>query len=57
VPDEELQCRRAAWRPPEAAMHGGYQGLYVKHVLQADTGADFDFLRGCRGAAVPRECH
>jgi len=57
VTDEELQRRRRAWRAPEPSMHGGYQGLYVKHVLQADTGADFDFLRGCRGAAVPRECH
>jgi L-arabonate dehydrase len=57
VPDEELQRRRCEWRAPDPAMSGGYQGLYVKHVLQADTGADFDFLRGCRGAAVPRECH
>jgi dihydroxy-acid dehydratase len=29
----------------------------VKHVLQADRGADFDFLVGCRGHAVPRESH
>jgi L-arabonate dehydrase len=57
VKEEELQGRRSEWRPPDALMAGGYQGLYVKHVLQADTGADFDFLRGCRGAAVPRECH
>ena len=32
---------------------GGYQQLYVDHVLQADTGCDFDFLVGCRGHAVP----
>jgi hypothetical protein len=25
--------------------------------LQADQGADFDFLVGCRGDAVPRESH
>ena len=36
---------------------GGYQRLYVDHVLQADDGCDFDFLVGCRGAAVPRHSH
>jgi len=36
---------------------GGYQKLYVDHVLQADRGADFDFLVGCRGAGIPRESH
>jgi dihydroxy-acid dehydratase len=38
-------------------MTGGYQGLYVERVMQADTGVDFDFLVGCRGHAVPRESH
>ena len=33
-------------------MKGGYQGLYVKHVQQANTGADLDFLVGCRGSTV-----
>jgi len=36
---------------------GGYQQLYVDHVAQADTGADFDFLIGCRGHAISRESH
>ena len=36
---------------------GGYQQLYIEHVLQAHQGADLDFLVGCRGAAVPRESH
>ncbi|MPY88191.1 MAG: dihydroxy-acid dehydratase [Luteitalea sp.] len=57
VSEEELQRRRAAWRPPEPSMRGGYQELYLQHVQQANTGADFDFLRGCRGHAVPRESH
>ena len=57
VGDEELARRRAAWSPPEPAMRGGYQRLYVDHVMQADRGADLDFLVGCRGAAVPRESH
>jgi dihydroxy-acid dehydratase len=29
----------------------------VERVLQADRGADLDFLVGRRGAAVPRESH
>ena len=38
-------------------LSGGYQRLYFEHVLQADTGADLDFLVGCRGAVVARESH
>jgi hypothetical protein len=36
---------------------GGYQQLYIDRVLQADEGCDFDFLVGCRGAAVPKHSH
>jgi L-arabonate dehydrase len=57
VSEEELAKRRAAWKAPEPAMKGGYQGLYVKHVQQANTGADLDFLVGCRGSTVLRESH
>ena len=57
VDDAELARRRAEWKAPEPAMKGGYQGLFVQHVMQADKGADFDFLVGCRGHAVPRESH
>ncbi|MCK5496518.1 MAG: dihydroxy-acid dehydratase, partial [Hyphomicrobiaceae bacterium] len=57
VSDEELARRREAWTPPAPEMDGGYQKLYVDHVLQADKGADLDFLVGCRGAAVPRDSH
>ncbi len=57
VSEEELVKRRAAWRRPEPAMKGGYQQLYVERVMQASDGADFDFLRGRRGATVPRESH
>jgi L-arabonate dehydrase len=35
----------------------GYQSLYVQPVTQAHTGADLDFLIGCRGNAVSRESH
>jgi L-arabonate dehydrase len=57
VSDAELAKRRAAWKAPPPAMQGGYQSLYVERVLQADKGADLDFLVGSRGAEVPRESH
>jgi dihydroxy-acid dehydratase len=55
--DAELARRRQDWIPPSSLMSSGYQSLYVDHVLQADRGADLDFLVGCRGAAVPAESH
>jgi L-arabonate dehydrase len=55
VSQQELERRRAQWQPPQQPAKGGYRQLYVEHVLQADTGADLDFLRGCRGHEVPRE--
>jgi dihydroxy-acid dehydratase len=57
VSEAELRLRKAQWMAPEVAMPGGYQGLYVERVMQADRGADLDFLVGCRGHAVPRESH
>jgi dihydroxy-acid dehydratase len=57
VEDQELARRKAEWRAPALEGAGGYQTLYTKHVMQADQGADFDFLVGCRGAGVPRPCH
>jgi dihydroxy-acid dehydratase len=57
VDDAELARRRAEWTAPKPAMTTGYQALYVQHVLQADKGADFDFLQGCRGHDVPRDLH
>jgi dihydroxy-acid dehydratase len=58
VSDAEIAQRLTERQPPATApMKGGYQQLYVEHVLQADEGCDFDFLVGCRGAAVPRHSH
>ncbi len=57
VSDEELTRRQAQWKAPEPAMGSGYYKLYIDHVLQADEGADLDFLVGKRGAAVPRDNH
>jgi dihydroxy-acid dehydratase len=45
VDDAELSRRRAAWNPPPTPYARGYGRLFVKHVLQADEGCDFDFLR------------
>ena len=56
VSDDELARRRAAWIPPEPPP-SGWARLYFDHVMQADRGADMDFLVGCRGDAVPRESH
>ena len=53
VGDEELERRRAAWQAPESPKRGYYK-LYVEHVLQADQGADLDFLVGSSGAPVPK---
>lgn len=51
VPEEELRRRgreTAALQPDRPALGGGYRALYRAHVLQADEGCDFDFLRGRR---------
>jgi dihydroxy-acid dehydratase len=59
VPQEELRRRE----PPVAAVEGyaaparGWQRLYVDHVMQADRGADLDFLVGASGHEVGRESH
>ena len=57
VDGAELARRRAEWRPPAPRAARGYVKLYTDHVLQADRGADLDFLAGSSGAAVPRESH
>jgi dihydroxy-acid dehydratase len=57
VPEAEIAARLAAWTPPVARPEGGYAQLYHDHVMGADTGADMDFLVGCRGHAVARESH
>jgi dihydroxy-acid dehydratase len=57
VDEVELARRRQVWRAPEPPATRGYAKLYTEHVLQADKGADFDFLVGGSGAEVPRESH
>ncbi|MBR8656642.1 dihydroxy-acid dehydratase [Achromobacter sp. Marseille-Q0513] len=45
VPDAELAARKAAWQAPPPRFERGYGVLYLKHIGQADTGCDFDFLQ------------
>jgi len=54
---EEMARRRAAWVPPPAHATRGYVRLYTEHVLQADRGADLDFLVGSSGPTVGRHSH
>ena len=59
IPAAELAARTPA---PEAvaafaAPRRGWERLYVNTVLQADTGADLDFLVGSSGDRVSRESH
>src|SRR6478736_4890099 len=57
VSDEELAKRRSRWKKPEPISNRGYVNLYVKHVQQADKGADLDFLVGNSGSKVTRDSH
>ncbi len=44
VSAEEIAKRKAAWVKPIPKFTRGYGALYLKHIQQADTGCDFDFL-------------
>lgn len=57
LPDAEIEARLEAWRPNVPVPESGYARLFHNHVQGADTGADFDFLKGQRGKAVPRDSH
>jgi len=57
VDDAELARRREGWTPPVPPLQSGYWKLYIDHVLQADEGADLDFLVGQRGSFVPKDNH
>jgi L-arabonate dehydrase len=57
VSENELQKRRAAWKPPTPLASRGYVKFYVDHVQQAHLGADLDVLTGCSGSVVARDLH
>lgn len=57
VSDEELAQRKQQWKPASVITGRGYVQLYTNHVLQADRGADLDFLVGSSGSSVTRDSH
>ncbi len=57
VDEKELDARRALWQPDDPHYSRGYAKLYIDHVLQADRGADLDFLVGKDTRLVTRESH
>lgn len=57
VDEAELQRRRGELTDTAIHADRGYVKLYVEHVLQADQGADFDFLVGSSGPTPGRHSH
>ena len=57
VAESEIERRRAEWTAPAPPADRGYYKLHHDHVLQADRGADLDFLVGASGTDVTRESH
>jgi dihydroxy-acid dehydratase len=62
--DVDVPAADWAGREPAVAMTAalaaparGWERLYVDHVMQADRGADLDFLVGSSGSDVVRESH
>jgi dihydroxy-acid dehydratase len=45
ISGEEMARRNAGWIPPKPKFARGYGMLNQLHVMQADTGCDFDFLQ------------
>jgi dihydroxy-acid dehydratase len=52
VPEQEIQERLRKWSPKPSEHLRGYPRLYIDHVLQADQGCDFDFLRPASKEAI-----
>ncbi|HEX4012227.1 MAG TPA: IlvD/Edd family dehydratase [Solirubrobacteraceae bacterium] len=55
LPDREIAQRLADRGPGVPRYRRGYGQMFLEHVLQADTGCDFDFLRAVPGEAADRE--
>ena len=49
VSEEEIERRRQALTLPDSRFTRGWAKLYMDHVMQADRGADLDFLVGNSG--------
>jgi len=57
VDENIIKDRLANYKPVLPDVKSGYQKMYVDHVMQADKGADLDFLVGKRGSEVKRHSH
>ena len=57
VSEEVLAMRRAKWQSPVGGPTRGWSKLYIDHVMQANKGADLDFLVGSSGSEVGRHSH
>ena len=57
VDDKVIGERLKNYVPVLPDIRGGYQKMYIDHVMQADKGADLDFLIGRRGSEVKRHSH
>ena len=57
ISDADLAARLAKWQNLIKAPDSGYARLHHLHVEGADTGADLDFLKGCRGNPVGKDSH
>ncbi|MBM3676257.1 MAG: dihydroxy-acid dehydratase [Actinobacteria bacterium] len=53
VTDAELARRHAAWTQSPPVYQRGYGWIFQRHILQADSGCDFDFLETSFGDPVP----
>ncbi len=52
VTEEELARRQVEWKPPLPRFGRGYGWMFSRHVLQANEGCDFDFLKTEFGTPV-----
>jgi len=57
VDHDEIEKRKASWKPTHPQIDRGYVQLYQQHVEQAHLGADMDFLKGGSGSKVTRDSH
>ncbi len=48
----ELKQRQDAWQVPSPRYERGYGWMFSNHILQADSGCDFDFLETSHGRPV-----
>ena len=56
VSDEELNARKAAWKPAPTEFTRGYLSLFLREVTQADEGCDLRFL-GSSGETPEPKIH